>query len=99
MQEAWSQVGEWDVPLPDELKEKVPAAVTSLTNAFELKFPCMAFTNTCHLHFFADTFGAAAYAVDYDEKTSHLLTSKIRLPPLRKRLTIPKLKMAALTVA
>ena len=38
-------------------------------------------------------------AADYDQRSSHLLSSKIRVLPLRKRLTIPKLEMAALAVA
>ena len=63
----------------------------------------MSYTKHCHLHVFADAslvaYGATAYAVGYVSSQGHLLTSTIRVPPLRSKLTIPKLEMAALAVA
>ena len=102
LQKSWKLNLDWDLPLPLELMAEIKTFLKDL-DISTLQFVRNVADNTCHLHLFSDAsnfaYGTVAYIVDPNTHTSHLLTSKARLVPIKSKLTIPKLELAALTLS
>ena len=103
LQEAWRAKTSWDGQLPEILHARFTNLLQLLPDAFQLKVPRAIFRKGYHLHVFSDAssqaYGTVAYTVDYQLSNSNLLSSKVKVAPIKSKLTIPKLELAALTLS
>ena len=104
MQQAWVDALEWDEVLPSEQREQWKTWFGELPLLEEIKIPCCLKDtsreeNSISLHTFSDTSKKACAAAVYSRHkfkdgsvTTHLITSKTRLAPL-KTVSIPRLEL------
>ena len=95
---------EWDDKLTNELNLDAIKFFKHLSVESQCSFPrTITGSNPVSLHAFSDAstsaMGVAIYLVDETNHRSFLLTSKSRVAPISKPLTIPKLELTALLLA
>ena len=102
LQEAWKESKKWDEKLSSELSDNIKLTFSGINN-FQINFPRMVVSSKGHLHCFSDAsikaYGCVAYVLDSCSNQCNLLTSKVKVAPLKNKLTIPKLELAGLTLA
>ena len=104
MQDLWRLKIGWDDDIPVELNRRAFEFFKRISIEASCSFPrSPTGSNPVNLHVFADVstaaMGVATYLVDDYHKISFLLTSKSRVAPISKSLTIPKLELTALLFA
>ena len=97
----WQLKLSWDQRLPLDIVTDCNSLLTELGLATQITFPSFVITTEgTELHMFCDAsaaaYGAAAFTVS--SGGSHLLMSKARVAPQRKKLTIPRLELVALNL-
>ena len=102
LQEAWKESKKWDEKLSSDLSDNIKLTFSGINN-FQINFPRMVVSNSSHLHCFSDAsikaYGCVAYVLDSCSNQCNLLTSKVKVAPLKNKLTIPKLELAGLTLS
>ncbi|XP_069164574.1 uncharacterized protein [Procambarus clarkii] len=101
MQECWQRSLRWDETLPEDLQEKWQQLIPDYNKLSILQFPrnTLGLNLPTNLHAFCDAsgkgYGSVAYLVNTQQ--SFLLTSKVRVAPIKRR-SLPQMELTALLV-
>ena len=100
LQTLWKAKVNWDESLSEEHANILIEILREFQRASEFSFPRRVVFESVELHVFVDAstkaYGAAAYVVDTNTRSSNILASKARVAPCKaNRLTIPKLELTA----
>ena len=102
VQKTWQSCLQWDEILEDALVKEWQSLQDDLREVSSIKFPRSVCSSDipCTLHVFCDAsgvaFGAVAYSVT--AHSSHLITSRTRVAPLKKR-PLPQLELTSIWMA
>ena len=96
----WKAKVSWDESLTEEHTNILVEILREFQRASEFTFPRRVMFESVELHFFVDAstkaYGAVAYVVDINTRSSNILISKARVAPCKEnRLTILKLELTA----
>ena len=100
LQTLWKAKVIWDESLIEEHTNILVEILRGFRRASEFSFPRRIVFESVELHVFVDAstvaYGAVAYIVDINIRSSNILISKARVAPCKEnRLTIPKLELTA----
>ena len=98
LQALWKAKVSWDESLTEEHTNILVEILREFQRASEFYFPSRVVFESVKLQVFVDTstkaYGAVAYVVDSNTRSSNILISKARVAPCKEnRLTIPKLEL------
>ena len=99
-QTSWKANVSWDESLTEEHTNILVEILREFQRDSEFSFPRRVLFESVELHVFVDTstkaYGAVAYVVDINTRSSNILISEARVAPCKEnRLTIPKLELTA----
>ena len=100
LQTLWKAKVNWDESLTEKHANVLIKILREFQRASEFSFPRRVVFESVELHVFVDAstkaYGAVAYVVDTNTRSSNILISKDRVAPCKaNRLTIPKLELTA----
>ena len=96
----WKLKINWDEPFSEEYIKTLTDILREFQHASEFTFPRRVIFKVSELHVFVDAsykaYGAVAFVVDTNTRSSNILVSKARVAPCQtNQLTIPKLELTA----